>query len=344
MASKNFFGLDIGNSSIKLVHLQKDNQGAKLIAYGLAQTPGNGLISEADFDKDAIVEVIKRLVKETRVNTNNVIASLPESQIFTRVIDMPPMSDKEIASAIKYEAEQYIPRPLAEVSLRWQILNKGEKEKNQKMEILLVAAPLTLVDKYSEILIRADLKPLAMETDLLAQSRSLVGNNPYSPTTMILSIGSSNTDISIVKAGQVSFTRSILSGGNTLTRAIASDLSLENEQAEQYKRTYGLIDDQVEGKVMNAIKPTFEVIINEIKKAIIFYQTKNPNDQVKRLVLTGGTAKLPGLLLFFANALGIEVQVGDPWFNIKKDPNIETQLTEDAPLYSVAVGLALKEV
>jgi type IV pilus assembly protein PilM len=344
MANKNFFGLDIGNSSIKLVHLQKDNQGSKLLAYGLAPTPGNGMTSEADFDKEAIVEVIKRLVKETRVNTNQVITSLPESQIFTRVIDMPPMSDKELSSAIKYEAEQYIPRPLAEVSLRWQILNKGEKEKNQKMEILLVAAPLNVIEKYSNIVMKADLKPIAMETDLLAQARSLVGNNPYSPTTMIVSIGSINTDLSIIKAGQVSYTRSILSGGNTLTRAIASDLSLENEQAEQYKRTYGLLEDQVEGKVMNAIKPTFEVIVNEIKKANAFYQTKNPSDQVKRLVLTGGTAKLPGLLLFFANALGVEVQVGDPWFNIKKDPNIETQLTEDAPLYSVAVGLGLKEI
>jgi type IV pilus assembly protein PilM len=344
MANKNFFGLDIGNSSIKLVHLQKDSQGSKLLAYGLAPTPGNGMTSEADFDKEAIVEVIKRLVKETRVNTNQVITSLPESQIFTRVIDMPPMSDKELSSAIKYEAEQYIPRPLAEVSLRWQILNKGEKEKNQKMEILLVAAPLNVIEKYSNIVMKADLKPIAMETDLLAQARSLVGNNPYSPTTMIVSIGSINTDLSIIKAGQVSYTRSILSGGNTLTRAIASDLSLENEQAEQYKRTYGLLEDQVEGKVMNAIKPTFEVIVNEIKKANAFYQTKNPSDQVKRLVLTGGTAKLPGLLLFFANALGVEVQVGDPWFNIKKDPNIETQLTEDAPLYSVAVGLGLKEI
>lgn len=344
MANKNFFGLDIGNSSIKLVHLQKDNQSAKLLAYGLAPTPGNGMVSEADFDKEAMVEVIKRLVKETKVNTNQVITSLAESQIFTRVIDMPPMSDKELASAIRYEAEQYIPRPLAEVSLRWQILNKGEKEKNAKMEILLVAAPLNVIDKYSEVLMKADLKPIAMETDLLAQARALVGNNPYSPTTMIISIGSTNTDLSIIKGGAVSFTRSILTGGNTLTRAIASDLSLEYEQAEQYKRTYGLLEDQLEGKVMSAIKPTFEVITNEIKKAIAFYQTKNSNDQVKRIVLAGGTAKLPGLLIFLANALGIEVQVGDPWFNIKKEPSIESQLAEDAPLYSVAVGLALKEI
>lgn len=344
MANKLFFGMDIGDSSIKLVYLQKDAQGSKLIAYGLAPTPGNGMNSEADFDKDAIVEIIKRLVKETKINTNQVVLSLPESQIFTRVIEMPIMSEKELVSAIKFESEQYIPRPINEVSLRWQILNKGDKETNKKMEILLVAAPLTFIEKYMEIMERAELKAVAMETDLLAQARSLVGNNPYSPTTMIISVGSTNTDLSIIRSGMVSFTRSIASGGNVLSRAIASDLVLEFEQAEQYKKTYGLLDDQLEGKVMMAIKPTFELIINEIKKAISFYQSKNPNDQVKRIVLSGGTAKMPGLLIFIANALGIEAQVGDPWFNIKKDPSIESQLSEDAPMYSVAVGLALKEI
>jgi type IV pilus assembly protein PilM len=344
MANKLFFGMDIGDSSIKLVYLQKDNQGSKLIAYGLAPTPGNGMNSEADFDKDAIVEIIKRLVKETKVNTNQVVLSLPESQIFTRVIEMPVMSEKELASAIKFECEQYIPRPINEVSLRWQILNKGDKETNKKMEILLVAAPLNFIEKYMEIMERAELKAVAMETDLLAQARSLVGNNPYSPTTMIISIGSTSTDLSIMRSGMVSFTRSIASGGNVLSRSIASDLALEFEQADQYKKTYGLLEDQLEGKVMSAIKPTFELIVNEIKKAIAFYQSKNPNDQVKRVVLSGGTARMPGLLIFLANALGIEAQVGDPWFNIKKDPSIESQLSEDAPMYSVAVGLALKEI
>jgi type IV pilus assembly protein PilM len=344
MARKNFFGLDIGNSSIKLVHLQKDPQGSKLLAFGLAPTPGNGMSSEADFDKEAIVEIIRRLVKETKVNTNLAIVSLPESQIFTRVIEMPIMSDKELESAIKFEAEQYIPRPLAEVSLRWQILSKGDKAKGQRMEILLVAAPLSLIDKYAEIISRADIKPIAMETDLLAQARSLVGNNPYSPTTMIISIGSTNSDFSIIRGGMVSFTRSIGAGGVNMTRSISTDLSIDSEQAEQYKKTYGLLENQMEGKVMAAIKPSFELIVTEIKKAIAFYQTKNPNDQVKRLVLAGGTAKLPGLLIFLANALGIEAQVGDPWFNIKKDPSIENQLAEDAPIYATAVGLALKEI
>lgn len=344
MANKIFFGLDIGDSSIKLVHLQKDGQTSKLIAYGIAPTPGNGMNSEADFDKDAIAEIIKRLVKETRVNTNQVVVSLPESQIFTRVIEMPPMADKELPAAINFESEQYIPRPLNEVSLRWQILTKGDKAKGTKTEVLLVAAPLNVVDKYVQILQKADLKPIAMETDMLAQSRSLVGNNPYSPTTMIISTGSNSTDLSIIRGGMVSFTRSIASGGNVISRAVASDLGISYEQADQYKKTYGLMEDQLDGKVMAAIKPTFELIINEIKKAISSYQTKNSNDQVKRVVISGGTAKLPGFLIFLANALGIEAQIGDPWFNIKKDPNIEAQLAEDAPLYSVAVGLALKEV
>jgi type IV pilus assembly protein PilM len=344
MAKKAHFGLDIGLSTIKLVYLQKDKQDSHLIAYGMAPTPNGGMLSESDYDKQSLVEIIKRLCKETKVNTNYAVVSLPESQVFTRIIEIPPVSDKELASAIQFEAEQYIPRSLSEVSFKWQVISKGDKSKNQNTVVLLVAAPTNLVNKYIDITKKAGLKLLAMETDLLAQARALVGNNPFSPTTMIVSIGSSSTDLSIVKGGSIYFTRAISSGGNTLTKAIMSDFSLEESQAESYKTTYGLLEDQFEGKVFNSLKPSIELIISEIRRAMSFYQTKNPNDAVKRIVLSGGSAKLPGLLIYFANSLGTEVQIGDPWFNIKKDSNIINQLNEDASIYSVAVGLALKEV
>lgn len=344
MSKKSFFGLDIGYSTIKLVYLEHEKQSGKLLAYGMAPTPKGGMLSEADFDKQSLVEIIKRLCKETRVNTEYAVVSLPESQVFTRIIEIPAVADKDLANAIQFEAEQYIPRSLSEVSFKWQIINKGDKVKGTNTVVILVAAPLTLIQKYIDITRKAGLKIIAMETDLIAQARALVGNNPYSPTTMIVSIGSFNTDLSIIKGGSIYFTRAIASGGTTMTKSIMSDFSLEEEQAENYKRTYGLLEEHFEGKVFNSLKPTLELITNEIRRAISFYQTKNPNDQVKRVVLSGGSAKLPGLIIYLANSLGTEVQIGDAWFNIKKDKSIEAQLSEDAPIYSIAVGLALKEV
>jgi type IV pilus assembly protein PilM len=95
---------------------------------------------------------------------------------------------------------------------------------------------------------------------------------------------------------------------------------------------------------MQAMKPVFEIVVNEIKRALVYYQERKPDDSVKRVVLSGGTAKLPGIAVYLASVLGLEVQIGDPWFNITKDQKIIAALADDSPFYAVAVGLALKEI
>lgn len=347
MAFKPHFGLDIGTSNLKVVQLAQSGKNFKLLSFGSIPTPVKSLLSESTFDVEALVEAIKKLVRDAKISIPFVATALPEAQIFTRVIEMPYLSENELSSAIKWEAEQYVPVPLTDVSLDYQVLSyPAERVAGAKMEVLLVAAPNVIIEKYVRVLTMAGLKPVAIETEIIAVARSLVGNNPYSPTTLIVNIGSATTDLSIVRAGSIAFTRSIATAGTALSRAISSDLSLEMSQAEEYKRSYGLDETKLEGKVAAALKPVFEVVLTEVKRALSSYQSKRPDDPVKRLVLCGGTAKMPGVVVYLAEALGVEVQIGDPWFNIEKDEKVKNEaarLSEEGPLFAAAVGLALRD-
>jgi type IV pilus assembly protein PilM len=222
----------------------------------------------------------------------------------------------------------------------------GQKEGEKTLRVLLVAAPLTLIERYMRILEIAGLDIYAFETEVIAISRALLPQDQASPATLIASIGASTTDLSIVDAQNIQFTRSIGTGGNALTRAISQQLGFEMAQAEEYKRSYGLLEDQLEGKIMNILKPVVDVMISEVERAILFYQTKHISSPVKRVVVTGGTAQLPGLVVYMASSLGIEVQLGDPWQGIII-PDKLGKLTEDIQnkvSYSVAIGLAKRDV
>ena len=330
-------GLDIGSKKIKLVQLDHLNNRLILKAYGSTSTPPKGFASEAESDLQLLSQTIKDLCAENKVSTSEVVAALPESAVFTRVISLPLLSDKELASAIHWEAEQYVPVSLEEVNLVWDVLER-EKSKN-RMRVLLIAAPKDLARKYAQVLTNAGLKPVALETELIALSRSLVGESPDSPTSLVISIGAKTTDICIVNRGKIALTRSISTAGEALTRALATTLNFEPVRAEEYKKSYGL-GGEMGGKIRDALKPVFNLIVTEVKRALAFYQEENPGEQVKRAILVGGSAKLPGAVVYLAESLGIETQIGNPWGKIEMKEKEKEELVEKGAEYAVAVGLA----
>lgn len=338
-------GLDIGFSSIKAVSLSKDKEQFKLLTLGAAASPQPGIISDADTDLEALANAIKQLLAVTKIETKEVVAALPESKVFTRVIDdLPYLTDQELSSAIRYAAEEFIPMPLADVNLNWQVLSRSdEKNKVARTIVLVIATPKNAVAKYIKVLNMAGLRPKALETEIIAVTRSLVGNNPFSPSTLIMQLGATTTDFATVSKGLIWLTRSISTGGMALTRALAAHFNFEVSQAEQYKKVYGLLEDQLEGKVFEALKPVVDIIAAESRRVIQAFEAKYPQNPIKRVVLSGGGAKMPGLVIYLANSLGLEVQEADPWYSIGKEKSQETKLSQDAPSYSVAAGLALRE-
>ncbi len=337
-------GLDIGFSTIKVVALNRDSDHPELVSLGTIPTPVPGMVSDGDTDLELVSETIKKLFEASKIDQRQVYAALPESKVFTRVIDdLPFLKDTELASAIHYASEEFIPMPVTEVELNWQILYRSTaSDKSGKTVVFVVATPKALVNKYLKVFSKAGLVPLALETEIIAVTRSLVGNNPLSPTTLVIQMGAMTTDMAVISKGLILLTRSVSTGGLALTRSIAQYFNFEILQAEEYKKTYGFVKNQLEGKVYEALKPIMDVIMVEIRRVIQSFGLKYPQNPIKRIVLSGGGAKLPGLVILLAN-LGLEVQEADPWYFINKDKNVSGKLAQDAPAFSVAVGLALRE-
>ena len=362
-------GLDIGFSAIKVVALTHHENPPRLVSLGTIGSPVPGMASDADIELEATAAAIKKLFAAAKIMDKNVVGALPESKVFTRVIDdLPYLSDSELTSAIRYASEEFIPMPVADVELNWQVLFRSKLEKSEtvnpsastnedslsalggktshfrgKTVVFVVATPKILVNKYLKVMKMAGLTLRALETEVIASARSLVGNNPFSPTTLVMQMDATTTDFAVVSKGLILLTRSIATGGTALTRSIAQQFNFELSQAEEYKKVYGLASDQLEGKVFQALKGVVDVILEETKRVIQAYSAKNPENPIKRIVLSGGGAKLPGLVIYLANNLGLEVQEADPWYFVAKDKAIRTKLSVEGPLYTVAIGLALKE-
>lgn len=342
MGSNFVTGLDLGSSSIKAVILSHGGKLPRLYSFGSIATPSPGLNSENENDWEGVAKSIKALLSSIKNPSSSVVIALPESKTFTRVIDdLPFLTDEELAASIKYSAEEFVPLPTDQVNLYWQVIDRS-KQKNRTM-VFVVASPKNTVNRYLKVLDFAGVKPHALETELIAVSRSLVGINPFAPTTLIVQMGASSTDFAVISRGMILLTRSIATGGTSLTRAIAQYLNFEIKQAEEYKKSYGLLPEQLEGKIFQVLKPLVDLIVAEAGRVIQSFQTKYPQNKVKRLVLTGGGSKLPGLVVYFANSLGLETQEADPWTFVDKDQSILTKLTSEGPYYSIAVGLAMRE-
>lgn len=346
MAAQYVTGLDIGLSSIKVVVLSHREKPQRLISLGHVNAPQPGIISDADLDLESVATAIKNLMNEIKPPNKDVVVALPESKIFTRVVyDLPFLTNEELAQAIRYAAEEFVPMPIQEVNLNYQVIYRSpQKGPKSRTVVFVVASPKNLIDKYLRVLGMAELKPLAIETELIAATRALVGSNQFSPTTLIIQLGAATTDFAIVSDGLILLTRSIPTGGAALTRAISQAFNFELIQAEEYKKVYGLLEDQLEGKLFQSLKPIVDVVLNETKRVIQGHESQNPQRPVKRIVLSGGGAQLPGLVIYFANTLGLEVQEADPWFTISKDPSLKTKLASNGAQFSVAVGLAQREV
>ncbi len=334
-------GIDIGSKTIKIVEIKKEGENFSLSASGVIGYSGNTIEKMAD-DKEmaSLAQAIKKLHSEAGVSSKDIVLSIPESQVFTRTIKFPLLTDPEIASAVKWESEQYIPIPINEAIIQHTILQRNETSAPPEVLVLLVAAPRVVVEKYTKIVTLAGLNPIAVETELIALSRSLA---PVDKTVLLVDLGASSTDIAVAKNTMLSFSRSIPIAGEAFNRAVSQSLGVTPVQAEEYKKTYGFESSQLEGKVRTALDPVLRLVVDEIKKAISYYQTDEKGDAPDALIVSGGTSGMPQIITMLSELLKMEVLVANPFAKIQMDPEVATKLAPYAPLYSIAVGLALRE-
>ena len=352
---KNFLGIDIGTSYIKIAEISKSGHKKKLENYGqlsasaFYEKPFRTLEKNTLFlSNQEIVEAIKAIIEEAGIKTRQVVFSIPDfSSLFTN-FELPPMTKEELPQAVRYEAKQHIPLPLAEVTLDWQVIeSRPLDDKRTSFKILLVAVPNEVVNQYQEIARISQLELFALEAEAFSLMRSLVDEDEKKPIALI-DIGVRSTTCSIIDKRILKTSHSFDISGNDLTSTLTKGLDISFAEAEKLKKQYGiegLRNDKVvrNGQTIREILlPLIDVILREIKEILNnFYQQERK--EVEKIILAGSTALLPGLKEYFKESLdNKEVKIGNPFSNIFYPPILEKTLTEIGPSFAIAIGSALR--
>jgi type IV pilus assembly protein PilM len=338
-------GLHLRSNGVSAVEIDFHKDSLSLLCSDYREFPDAHLDISSSDSIFKYVDKVKEFFYDNKFKSNQVICSLPQSEVFVRTIKVPPMNKKDLDNFIKYEAAQYIPLPLEEVTLGYEQMPVDLTEKD-KISILLVAAKKITVEKYIQIIKQAELTPIAMEPESLAMTRALGYDRGEGFAELIVDIGVNETLIILSHKSYVILTRTILLGDVLLTKTLEQQFNLDTEQANEYKTTYGMDKTKAEGKVYEVLSPLFNKIIDEIKKSSTFFSIHNPNVRIDKIIVSGQAALMPGLLLYMVNSFNVEVELANPWtrFLMSSDTPKDRVIMQKGPLYTVSVGLALRDI
>jgi type IV pilus assembly protein PilM len=256
------------------------------------------------------------------------------------------MERQELANAIQFEAERYIPFPIDEACLDFEII--GNNIENNEMEVMLVAAQRQLIDSHIEAIKAAGIQPIAIDVQPFALMRSLGMSTSQTPgTTVILDIGAGTSDLLIYKGGSPRFTRIIPIAGSRITQSIADAYNCSFEEADhlkiQYADALGKRSEADGDKVYSAIRGILDELILEVRRSLDYYRLQQRTEDINQVIIAGGGAKLPSSEELFSRELGIRVSRGNP-LSLLNNNNISESVIELSPILAVSIGLALREV
>jgi type IV pilus assembly protein PilM len=342
----NLFGLDISDLSVKVVKLDLDGKTQSVASFGSVQMPA-GCISDGEIQKkEQVVDAIRKAVAiagPEKIRTKKVICSLPETKAFLRIITIPKMGDDEIQEAVKWEMEANIPLPLDQVYYDWQSVPEFAPSDKNKISLLVVAISKNTVDQILEILELAGLDPVGLEIESIAQTRSLVEATDDQKTVLIVDMGDRRTSFSISKGGVPCFTSSIPMSGQSLTDIISKGMSISFDEAEKVKINNGIGSDFNNDSLFKVVMPVMDNLVSDIERSIDFYLTGlKYSKSVDKIILCGGGANTKGLVPYVTKKIGKDIEIGNPWINMRIGNNVPVIDRSQSVQYSTAIGLALK--
>jgi type IV pilus assembly protein PilM len=339
-------GIDIGSSSVKLVELKETKRGYQLKNFGVAPLPSEAIVDGVIMDTSAIADAIRSLITNLKVKVKDVVTSVSGHSVIIKKINLPIMTDDELAESIQWEAEQFIPFDINDVNIDFQIMSGSASEEQGQMEVLLVAVKKDMINDYVTLLNQVNLNPVVVDVDSFAIENMFEVNYQIEEGEVIalVNIGASIMNINILKGGIPAFTRDISMGGNQFTEEIQKHFSVSYEDAEMLKLGGDLPGINKE-EVDNIIKTTSDAVASEIQRSLNFFAATSATDQISRVFLCGGCSKVKGFLEILEDKVGLSVEYLNPFQNIMVneryfDPDYISK--EISPLAAVGVGLALR--
>ncbi|MEE2652924.1 MAG: pilus assembly protein PilM [Pseudomonadota bacterium] len=340
--SRNLLGVDISSSAVKVLELSRSGEKLRVESYAVMSLPPQSVVEKNVVEVEAVGEIIKAVYNRSRSKVTKAAAAVPGSAVITKMLRMPAdMNDNAMEAQISLEADQYIPYPLDEVALDFEVVDVAEDEPDQ-VEVMLVACRRDNVDSRVEALEIGGLEPKVMDVEAYAVERSFELMAPQigvdeNTVVAIVDIGASMTSLSVIVDGETVYTRDQVFGGRQLTEEIQRRYGLSAEEAGLAKKQGGLSDDY-DSEVLAPFK---EAAIQQVSRSLQFFFSASQYSAVDTILLAGGVAAMQGLAEMVEERLGVNTVVANPFANMAIASGVDAKrMSKDAPAMLVACGLA----
>lgn len=333
------FGIEISQTGLRAMALDKNK---RVLGYGSVEVDPARLEESIKRSPDFLTRTIQTLLHD-RLNghtpNNHVVLSAPSAHTFTRSLSVPVSAARHLSEAVRLEAEQYIPVPIDELSIDYQIIGKN----GGTLDVLMCAIPERIAETIVRAAEDARLVPVLAEPALSSIARLVQATEHGDLPTVLVDIGAASTDLAVLNKA-IRVTGSLGVGGNTMTLAIAKHMKLSLEEAFHTKKHDGLNAGPRQDKIRSAVAPHLDLMIAEIRKVIRYYAERiGQTARIEQVVIVGGGSYMPGLGDYITEALLLPARVANPWhlldFGKLKPPPRQLR-----PRYLTVTGLAMIDI
>jgi type IV pilus assembly protein PilM len=342
--SKALIGVDISSTSVKVLELSRNNGRYQVEAYAAEPLPPNAIVEQAISNDEAVGEAIRKAIGRSRSSAKRAAIAVAGSAVITKTVQMSgKLNDDEMDLQIRAEADQYIPYPLEEVALDWEV--QGESDQAGDMvNVLLAACRSETVERRKDAVEYANLEAGVVDVEAFCTERAfellqdqLDGEDIE--TVAVLDIGATMTTLSVLHEGKSIYTREQLFGGRQLTEDIMRRYGLTEEEALRSKLEGGLPDDY-ESEIL---EPFRKAVVQQVSRSLQFFYSSSQFNDVDFIVLAGGTSAIPMLAEHVEEDLGVATVIANPFVNMTLSQKVNANmLANDAPSLMIACGLAMR--
>ena len=345
--NKSLVGLDIGSSAVKAIELKPVGKGYRVSAIGVESVPPDSIVDGAIIDSAAVAAAIRRLFTNKAFKSKEVAASLSGNSVIVKKINLPRMTEQQLAESIYWEAEQYIPFDIQDVNLDYEISDDdGANGHNGQgsMGVLLVAAKKDKIADYTNVITQAGRSTAVVDVDAFALQNAYEANYGFEPgrVVVLLNAGASAINVNIVSGLQSVFTRDVSMGGNAFTEAVQKELGLPFDAAEQLKKGQHA-DTALYEDAKAVLRAMTDNALLEVEKTFDFFKATAANDHIDRIVLSGGASRVEGFAEALHERFGADLERFNPFRQVTFDSKrLGVSADDMAPVAAVALGLALR--
>nr|WP_275672564.1 pilus assembly protein PilM [Thermomonas flagellata] len=337
-------GVDISSTAVKLLQLARNGDRYRVEHYAVEPLPPNAVSEKNIVEVEAVGEAIRRAVARSGSRAKLGAAAVAASAAITKLIAMPAgMDEDEMESQIELEAVNYIPYPVEEVNLDFEVL--GPMPGNSEMvQVLLAASRSENVEVRASALELGGLTPKVIDVESFAIENAyalMAGslNVPPDGLVALVDVGATMTTLNVLRGGRSLYSREQVFGGRQLTEEVMRRYGLSYEEAGLAKRQGGL-PESYEVEVLDPFK---EAMVQQVSRLLQFFYAGSEYNRVHHVVMAGGCAAIPGIAAMVEEQLGVPTSVANPLANMTLGPRVQANaLAQDAPALMIACGLALR--